>query len=137
MTTAPALDERTHRETIKALLTATLGPNRVYDYGTVPGADGNAGTIPPIFTLVSVERRYVEPSKAGQASRSGWRVNVRFVGRTVAEADWAAWKVTQALDGVRVSLDGVTSNPITHELSEDIAPDDGRFSGRKQWIYAL
>lgn len=137
MSTAPALDERKHREAIKALLTAAVGPNRVYDYGKVPGADGNEGTLPPIFLLVSVERRYVEPQKGGQATRSGWRVNVRYAGSSVNEADWAAWKVTQALDGARLVIDGATSLPVVHELSEDIAPDGGRFAGRKQWIYAL
>lgn len=137
MTSAPVIDERTHRDVIEALLTATVGANRVYDYGTVPGSDGNAGTMPPIFVLLTIERRYVEPRRGGRSGRSGWRVTCRYVGRTVDEARWAELKVTQALDEQRLSVGGFTSTPVTHESTTAIAPDDGRFSGLGVWIYAL
>jgi hypothetical protein len=135
--TASPLDERAHRDVIAPLLTATLGANRVYDYGRVPGANNNSGTVPDIFALLGFERRYVEPYHAGRATRSGWRLTVRYVGRTVDEARWAALKVATALNEVRVTIGGIESTPITHESTQAIAPDDGRFSGWSAWIYAL
>ena len=136
MTDALVLDERKHVEAIKAALTAALGANRVFDYGTVPGTDGNAGTLPPIFLLLGLERRYVEPTRAGRTTRSGWRLTVRYVGRTVDEARWAAAKVAEALE-TRLVVDGVTSTPVTHESTQAIALDDGRFSGWSAFTYAL
>jgi hypothetical protein len=135
--TASPLDERAHRDVIAPLLTATLGANRVCDYGGVPGADNNPGTVPDLFALPAFERRYVEPYHAGRATRSGWRLTVRYVGRTVDEARWAALKVATALNEVRVTIGGIESTPITHESTQAIAPDDGRFSGWSVWTYAL
>lgn len=144
MTDALVLDERKHVAAIKTVLEAALGNEpgtvppvgRVYDYGTVPGADGNAGTLPNIFTLLGLERRYVEPDRAGRTSRSGWRLTVRYVGRTVDEARWAAAKVAAALE-TRLVVDGVTSTPLTHESTQAIALDEGRFSGWAAFTYVL
>lgn len=136
MTDALVLDERKHVAAIKTLLNAALSPNLAYDYGTVPGADGNAGTLPPIFVLLGLERRYVEPTGAGRTTRSGWRLTVRYIGRTTDEARWAAAKVAQAME-TRLTVDGVVSTPVTHESTQAIAPDDGRFSGWAAYTYAL
>lgn len=135
MTDALVLDEREHASALKALLSAPLN-GHVYDYGKVPGADGNAGSLPNIFALLGLERRYVEPMKAGRTQRSGWRLTVRYIGRTVDEARWAAAKVAEALED-RVVVDGAVSTPITHETTQAIALDDGRFAGWASWTYAL
>lgn len=137
MSTTPALDERQHIAAVTAALTATLGANRVFEYGKVPGQSGNAGNLPPIFALPALERRYVPPERRGRTGRSGWRLSVRYAGSTPAEARWAALKVAQALDGVRLSIDGESSTPVTFESSSAIAPDDGRHSGESFWTYAL
>lgn len=136
MTDALVLDERKHATALKALLNAALSPSSVYDYGKVPGADGNAGTLPNIFALLGIERRYVEPTHAGRTQRSSWRITVRYAGRTVDEARWAAMKVAEALED-RLVVDGVTSTPITHETTQAIALDDGRFAGWASYTYTL
>lgn len=143
MTSAPVTDERTHRDVIEPLLRAALGvepvtgSQRVYDYGKVPGADGNTGTLPSIYVLLTVDRRFVGPRRAGRAGRSGWRITARCVGRTVDEARWALDKVTDAIDETRLTIGGYVSTPVTHESSTEIAPDDGRHSGLTVWTYAL
>lgn len=142
MTSAPVTDERVHRDVIEPMLRAALGIDapgiqRVYDYGDVPGTDGNQGKLPDIFVLPTLERRYVGPRRDGRAGRSGWRLSVRYVGSTVDEARWALNKVTAAIDEQRFTIGGVISTPVTHESTTDIAPDDGRYSGLTVWVYAL
>lgn len=138
MSTAPVLDEREHRTALDTLIESTVGAGRVYSYGTVPGADGNAGSLPPIFVLLALERRFVPISRGvGLASRSGWRLSTRYVGRTVDEAAWAAFKVGEALDGALLAVDGHTSTPVQLESTQAIALDDGRFAGLALWTYSL
>ncbi|HKY58305.1 MAG TPA: hypothetical protein VJL80_09730 [Aeromicrobium sp.] len=141
--TAPVTDERIHRDVLEPLLRAALGvepvtgDQRLYDYGEVPGADGNDGVLPSVYVLLTVERRYVGPRRAGRAGRSGWRITARYVGRNVDEARWALDKVTDAIDEARLTIGGYVSTPVTHESSTAIEPDDGRFSGLTVWTYAL
>lgn len=137
MVTAPALDERKHVTVIAEALTATLGANRVYEYGTVPGESGVTGTLPPIFALPSLERRYAAPDRSGRSGRSGWRLSVRYVGRTASEARWAGMQIAAALDGANLTIDGYTSTPVTFESQAAVAPDEGRYSGTSSWTYVL
>lgn len=131
MTAAPVIDERLHRDALEALVAGPLN-GKAYDY------DGTPTTLPNIFTLLSIERRYVPPrTGSGLSGRSGWRVAFRYVGRTVDEARWAGLKIAQALDQQRLSVGGFTSTPITHESTAAIESDDGRFSGLAVYTYAL
>lgn len=125
------LDERLHRTAIVAAVNAFEDDLPVYDYGKTPA------TLPPIFALLGIERRYVEPTVAGRSHRSGWRVTIRYVGRTVDEARWAGLKVAEAIDEKRLTVDGATSTPVTHESTQAIALDDGRFAGYAIYTYAL
>ena len=134
--TAPVLDERIHRDALVSLLAAEVG-DIVYDYGQVPGADGVTGTLPNIFCLLGLERRYADPTRSGMASRSGWRLTVRYVGRTVKEARWAGYHVAAALDGARLTVGDHVSTPVRHETTQAIALDDGRFAGWASYTYSL
>lgn len=134
---APALDERQHIAAITSALTAQLGANRVYEYGQVPGQSGNSGTLPPIFALPQVERRFAEPDRSGRSGRSGWRVSVRFVGRSANEARWAGLQVAEALDGMNLTIDGYVSTPVTFESQAAVSPDEGRYSGSASYTYVL
>ncbi|AIY15843.1 hypothetical protein KR76_01970 [Pimelobacter simplex] len=136
------VDERVHRDVIVGLLTAaglvdSAAKPIVFDYGNVPGADGNAGTLPPIHLLLTVERRAAGVFRAGRAGVSGWRITLRGVGRTVDEARWALNKATGALDEQNLLIGGKTSTPVTFNISQAISKDDGRFSGLVAWTYAL
>lgn len=147
----PGTDERAHRDVIEPLLSAQLGVEpgtvppvgRVYDYGMVPGDENHPveaereKSPPAIYVLLTIERRYVGPRRAGRAGRSGWRVLARYVGRTVDEARWALDKVTDAIEEQRLDIAGQTSTPVTHETSTAIEPDGGRFSGLTAFTYAL
>lgn len=137
MTSAPAVDVREHRAVLTQLIEARLGAGLVFAYGEVPGLDDNEGETPPIHVLLTVERRYADPRYAGRAGVSGWRATTRCVGTVTDEADWAMFQVTTALDEIRLSIDGHTSTPVTHESTTAPEPDDGMVSGLLVWTYAL
>lgn len=138
MTSAPAVDERAHRDVIKAALLTKFPNPVVFDFGTVPGLDGNAGSTPRIHALLAIERRYVEPRRAGLTGLSGWRVSVRGVGRTPDEARQALLWATAALEENRLTVADVVSTPLAHESTTNPErDDDGWFSGLASWTYAL
>lgn len=135
-TIQPTLDASAHWDAIKALLTASPLGDHAYDFGKVPGADGNSGTLPTTYVLLTVERRYAAPNN-GRSAVTGWRVSCRFVGTTSPNARAVGNWVTAALNEARVTVGGVQSTPITHESTNSVEPDDGMYSGLSQWIYAL
>ena len=140
--TAPVLNERTHRDVLVPLIAAGrvdgAGNPPVYDFGGVPGLDGNPGGAPPIHWLFALERRYVDPQKAGRASRSGWRLQVVSVGTTADEARYAKQALAEALEGRTLTFGGWVSTPVAHESSDGIELDkDGWWSGRTTFTYAL
>lgn len=132
------LDPRVHASAVKAAITATVGAGRVFDYGKVPGADGNPGTLPDIYVLTTVEPMGgALLNMAAKASRRGWRVTARGVGRSVAEAGWALAQVSEALDEVALVVGGAATSPAQLESGQDAEPDDGRYSGLSVWTYTL
>lgn len=144
MSTAPALDVRKHVEALQALINAAAAPNEAYPHGEAPGdsrnpdVDARRKPVPAIYALVSVSRRTVPTTRMnGRPSRTGWRVTVRWVGTTTSEALWLEQRISWALEGIALELDGLTSTPIQHESSGEVAPDEGRFSGLTRFTYAL
>lgn len=139
MTLIAGLDERLHATAVKTALDAALAPDvTCYEYGQVPGADGNAGTVPDIYVLLTVERRHAEATHLpARITRTGWRVTTRPVGTTANEVRLATLRITQALDGVRLSIDSLESTPVAQESSNPPELLDGRFEALTRWTYAL
>lgn len=137
---APVLDIRAHFDAIKATIAAVnaqLGED-TYDFGEVPGLDGNDGNVPRIHALLQVERMYVPSAHtARRATRSGWRASVRYVGTTVDEAGWALKHISTALDSKRLVVEDFTSTPLQHDVTDAIARDGGLRSGLTAWTYTL
>lgn len=129
-------DERPHTTAILAALNAELTPRAAYLRGKVPGLDGNEGPEPVIYAIVDLERRNGNPPlRVARTTRRGWRVTVRGVGRTVAEAQWALAEVSTALEGVALTVDGTPTTPLIFEAADGVASDDGRYSGALTWTY--
>lgn len=123
------LDQRPHAVAIKAAIKVQFGPNNVYEYGQVPGADGVAGTLPNIFAVISLERR--NQPLVRSSSRAGsvpWRLAVTSIGRTVDECRWAQLKVAVALTERRLLVADTFTTRIQFESGRAAASDDGRFS---------
>lgn len=134
---APVLDEQAHFDVLAAAVEAEAGAGSVFGYGEVPGTNGNPGPIPSFFVLLSLQRTHIEPAHGGLPSRSGWRLSARYADTSTANARVTALNVTQALDGLRFTISGVTSTPLEHESASPIGPDNGRMSGMAVWTYTL
>lgn len=137
MTASPTLvDARLHAEAVKAALNGSLGADKALDYDEVPGMNGNAGKLPNIYVAVSVERRAGAPLRAtASTGRTGWRVGARCVGRTVDECRWALFKVAEALNEQRLTIDGAQTTPIQFEADQAPEWDDGRYSALALYTY--
>lgn len=132
------IDTRQHAAALTSAISSAIAPWAVYDYGKVPGADGNTGTLPDIYALLTVERRAGVPLRvAATTGRTGWRASVRVVGRTVDEARWALMFVSAALNEQRLTIDGQTTTRIQSESEQAPGPDAGRQSALSTWTYAL
>lgn len=136
------LDSRPHAKAIREAVSEALGPSDAYDYGKVPGADGNDGRLPDIYALVSVERRFNPTLRlSGQSGVIGWRAAVRVVGRTPDETRWALMFVASALNEARLAIlteDGPKSTtPIQFESEQAPEKDDSRYSALSLWTYSL
>lgn len=132
------LDARPMATAIRAAIAAYEDSLPVYDYGRVPGSDDNAGTLPPIFALLTVERRGNPQLRASaRTTRTGWRFTVRVVGRSTLEAEWALAKVAGALNEVVLTVAGEATTPIQFERSQAPELDEGRFSGLSSWTLAI
>lgn len=131
-------DTRPHAAAVKAALEATVGADRVFEYGEVPGADNNPGELPPIFVLITVERRTGALTRAGAyAKASGWRVTARAVGRSISECRWTLAKISTALDEQRLTIGGNTTTPIQYESGQAPELDEGRFSALDVYTYVI
>lgn len=130
------VDARPHGTAVRAAIAAALGTTHVYDHGKVPGAAGNEGTLPEIFVLVAIERRYSPVLRSAHAGNAGWRVLTTALGRTVAESEWAQAKVDAALNEQRLAVAGTPTTRI--QLESTTAPkfDDGRFAADAFYTYA-
>ena len=130
------VDARPHGTAVRAAIAAALGTAHVYDHGKVPGANGNEGTLPEIFVLVAIERRYSPVLRSAHAGNAGWRVLTTALGRTVAESEWAQARVAAALNEQRLTVAGAPTTRI--QLESTTAPkfDDGRFAADAFYTYA-
>lgn len=138
MSTGHALDERLHAAALEAAIKAHLGPWEVYEYGQVPGLDGNAGEQPPMYVLLQVERRHLPPTHGSRRPlRTGWRVSVRGVGTTADECRWVLLRITRALDGVRLAIGGRQSTPLEHEPGNAPEPGNTRVEALLRFTYAV
>ena len=121
-----------------------LSALNVYDFGKVPGTtiEGGPtvpGTTPPLYVMVSVERRHVpnQRNNAASPSRSGWRVGFACVGTTVNEARWLRLQVADEFDGQTLAVGGRTSTRWLLESSQAPEPERGHVTALSLYTYAL
>jgi hypothetical protein len=131
-------DFRPHATAIKAAIDAALPTTvNVYDYSTVPGTNGNTGTIPAQFVIVALERRYNPNLRTtAQAGSTGWRISARAVATSVTNAGLLLAAVSTALNEQRLTIDGETTTPIQFESDQAPEFDSGKYAGLSLWTYA-
>lgn len=134
-----SVDSRDHMIAIKDAIDAALpAALNVYDYSTVPGTNGNSGTVPTTFVIVSVERRF-NPTRrlTAQAGSTGWRISARCVASTVTNVGLLLNAVAVALNENRLTIDGDTTTPIQFESDRAAEYDSGKYAAYSIWTYAI
>lgn len=130
------LDVRPHAVALKAALDGPLGQWSAYDYDEVPGGNGNEGTLPFIYVVLSVERRLNPIVRApGRTSSAGWRVALRSVGRTVDECRWAQNRVAIGLNEKRLLVADEHTSRLQYESGQAAELDEGRYSALDIYTY--
>lgn len=134
----PTTDETAVWDVVAAALTPLLPTGvTLYRSGAVPGADGNAGTVPQKFVTLHLERRFLPASHGARLrSRSGWRMVVRAVADTTRNAE-ALLVDCSGIEDARLVVDTDTSTPVAHETSQAAKYDDGKFSGTTAYTFTL
>lgn len=125
------LDARPIGKAVAAAVTGQLGGSFAYDRASIPGGNRVQGTLPNLYAVVDVERRFDESARraGAPAGTSAWRISVGGVGRTVVEAEWVLAKATAALEDVWLAT--AEGNDFLCRFETYRAPefDDGRFYG--------
>lgn len=115
---------------VKAAITGALR-------GTWQARDFDESTSDPIHVYVAVTRRFGSPERiCGYPPGTAWRFVARCIGEDIGAAR-AAMEDVAALEGTRIVVDGVTSQPIQFESASAPEPDDGWFSGQSTWTYSF
>lgn len=129
------IDARTHTtHWVEAIKSQGLA---AYRQNEVPGSVGGpSGTPPNTFAVVHIERRFTPVTRAsGLNDITCWRAVVMHVGNTISNAQLAAMRVSDALDGATLALGGDFYGPVLFELEQAPEFDAGRYAGRTQWTY--
>lgn len=110
---------------IFAALNAALAPRSVaYEYGKVPGANGNNGTEPDRYVVVDISRRYVEHRRAsGFVPLQGGRVGTRYIAKSATDVRAMRAKVTAALEDQILVTDAGEIGPFTFESADPMRSD--------------
>jgi len=128
--------ESEQAEAILAALNAALAPAVAYEYGKVPGSNGNAGTEPPKYVLVDVSRRYVDSFRAGGGpSLKSYRLGTRYVAKSTGDARTMRQRVTDALEGQIITTAAGEVGPFIFEAGDPVLPDDGFQVGTDTWTF--
>lgn len=121
---------------ILAVLNAALAPAVAYEYGKVPGSNGNPGKEPSKYVLVDVSRRYVDSFRGGGGpSVKSHRLGTRYVAKSGADARTMQKRITDALEGQIVATDVGEIGPFIFESSDAITLTDGFHVGTDTWTF--
>jgi hypothetical protein len=132
------LDQRAHLDAVKAAVSAALAPKwSAYSYGEVPGADGNTGSLPNLFAIVTVDLIPAAGQRmSAQTGVTRWRVSVRGAGRTVDEALWVLFEAARVLHEKTLTIDSRATTPLQAEPGQSPKKDGTRYSGLDAYSYS-
>jgi hypothetical protein len=135
-------DERAVSAAVIALFADT--PLPIYPTDEVPGSNDNPPAssdappeeTPPLFADLTVSRVHTPSNRfSGSTSQVTWRVLIRGVGRTVAEAQWAKNQISEVMDSATPVLAGATCTPMSFEADTAIGFVDGFQEGASSWTF--
>lgn len=136
------MSDRTLAAAFKAAITSALTTGNVaadprahpvaMDFDEAQDAE-NAGTLPYIYVVVSVSRRFGGNQRATSTrTLTGWRLTTTCVAPTVDGARWATERVA-TLENSRLTVADLSLSPILFESSNPPARDNNFFTGVTFW----
>ena len=121
---------------ILAVLNAAIAPAVAYEPGKVPGTNGNAGTEPAKYVLVSLSRRYVDSRRAGgDVMLPGGRLGTRYIAKSVADGRNMRRLVTAVLENQVITTDAGEVGPFTFETSDPFQSDESYQVATDTWTF--
>lgn len=115
-------------------LAAMTTARTAYETDSAPTSGGD-------YVSMTLSRRYAGNRRVvGVLSPSGWRLALRAVGTSVANARILLVKCSDAVEGQRITVGDVTSTPIQFETEDAIRQDEedlGLWSGMRTYTYSF
>ena len=131
------MTENEQAAAILAAINAALSPAAVaYEYGKVPGANGNAGTEPARYVVVTVSRRYVPERRAsGYVSVPGGRLGVRYIAKAATDVRNMRRLATEVIEDQILTTDAGEVGPFTFESGDPARPDGAYLVADDSWTF--
>jgi hypothetical protein len=96
----------------------------------------NLATLPSYYTEFGIAWRYGALQRAGRTGKcEGYRFTTRAVAKTVSNARVMQDRAETALQDRVLVIDGVPTTPIQRDSRDQIAPDEGWYSGLTTWTF--
>ena len=130
------MTENEQAAAILAALNAALSPVVAYEYGKVPGANGNAGTEPARYAVVTVSRRYVPERRAsGYVSVPGGRLGVRYIAKAAIDVRNMRRLAAEVIEDQILTTDAGEVGPFTFESGDPARPDGAYLVADDSWTF--
>ena len=121
---------------ILAAINAAIAPAVAYEYGKVPGADGNAGPEPFKYVVMDLSRRFVDSFRgSGEASVTGGRLGTRYIAKSLTDAREMRRRVTAALEDKVLTSTAGEVGPFRFETSDPFVPNQGYQVAEDLWTF--
>lgn len=118
---------------VLAVLNEALDPKAAYEVDAIPEPR------PSEYVEVQVTRRFGGVMRScGTKATTGWRVSVFGISQMyVGNARDLLQKCNTALEFARLDVDGEQSTPVQFETADAVKPDDGWFSGWRDYTLTI
>ena len=121
---------------ILATLNTAIAPSVAYEYGKVPGSNGNAGTEPSKYLLIDVTRRYTDVRRvSGVVSMKGYRLGTRYVAKSIGDAREMRRRTTAVLEDQILATPDGDLGPFTFETADALVLTEGYHVGTDTWTF--
>lgn len=130
------MTEQEQATAILAAINAAIAPNVAYEYGKVPGTNGNTGTEPASYMVVALSRRYVPERRAsGEVTVRGGRLSTRYIAKSVVNAREMRRRTTEVLEDKALTTTAGDVGPFVFESADPFQPDEGYEVATDLWTF--
>ena len=119
------MTENEQAAAILAAINAAITPAVAYEYGKVPGTNGNTGTEPTSYMVVAISRRYVPERRAsGEVTVPGGRLSTRYIAKSVVNGREMRRRTAAVIEDKILTATGGDVGPFVFESGDPFQPDE-------------